>query len=93
MTQKLRFEQLEQFGFGPRVMQKTRLCPWCSSLVTNGADTCPACGKQVSELTLLTWYEQQHIRCVHCATVLSPDAQYCPHCGRRVVPMAVGERP
>lgn len=82
MTQRLKHEQLEQFGFGPGIMRKTKLCPYCSSLVTNGGRTCPSCGKAVPELTLLRWYEQQHSRCLHCGTVLREDARYCPHCGK-----------
>lgn len=86
MTQKLKFEQLAQFGFGPKAMQKAKLCPYCSSLVTNGENTCSACGMPLPPLTLLAWYEQLHERCTHCGTVLRDDSCYCPHCGRRVLP-------
>lgn len=82
MTQRLKFEQLEQFGFGPRIMRRTKLCPCCSSLVTDAGRTCPSCGSALANLTLLRWYEQQHLRCPSCGTVLREDSCYCPHCGK-----------
>ena len=85
MTQKLKFEQLEHFGFGPGAMQKTKLCPYCSSLLTNGESTCFACGMPLPELTLLEWYVQQHDSCAHCGTLLARGSRYCAHCGKRVL--------
>ncbi len=84
MTKRLKFEELEQFGFGPNVMRKTRLCPACGTLVTDGTGQCPRCRKELPELTLFAWYAGQHSTCAYCQTLLSPDCQYCPHCGRRV---------
>lgn len=84
VTQRLKFEQLARYGFGPKVMRKTKLCPECGTLVTDGSHSCPCCGKALPELTLLTWYEQQHKLCRHCGTVLSGDCRYCPRCGKRV---------
>ncbi len=82
MAQKHRLEQLAQFGFGPGIMRRTRLCPHCSSLVTDGGRTCPFCGRTLPKRTLLCWYEQRHPRCTRCGTVLREDARYCPHCGK-----------
>lgn len=82
MTQRLKFEQLEQFGFGPGIMRRTKLCPSCNSLVTDGGHSCPVCGRALPALTLLRWYEQQHLHCPHCGTVLREDARYCPRCGK-----------
>lgn len=84
MTQRLRFKELGHYGFGPEAMKKTRLCPDCGTLVTDGPNTCPSCGKRLPELTLLEWYEQKHMLCTHCGTVLSGDCRYCPRCGKRV---------
>lgn len=83
MTQRLRNDQLARYGFGPEVMRHTKLCPACDTLVTNGAHTCPTCGRALPTLTLLSWYEQQHPRCAHCRTILREDARFCPHCGKR----------
>lgn len=93
MTQKLKFEQLSRFGFGPEIMRKTKLCPQCRCLVTDGKKICPNCAERLPDLTLFAWYEQQHEICTHCRTLLSPDAQYCPHCGRRVLQRAGGAQP
>lgn len=82
MTQSLKNSQLARYGFGPEAMRKTKLCPNCDTLVTNGAKTCPACGQTLPKLSLLTWYEQQHCRCTHCGTVLRGNPLYYPHCGR-----------
>lgn len=82
MTQSLKNNQLARYGFGTEAMRKTRLCPACDTLVTNGAKTCPSCGQALPELTLLRWYEQQHLRCPYCKTVLREDLRYCPRCGK-----------
>lgn len=84
MTQAAKLKQLEHYGFGPNVMRRTKLCPACGRLVTDGSHSCPVCGRRLPALTLLAWYEQQHSTCAYCRTLLSSDAQYCPHCGRRV---------
>lgn len=82
MTKRLRAEQLERYGFGPEIMQKTKICPCCSGLVTNGENICPVCGRALPGLTLFAWYMQQHEVCSSCGTVVSGDGSYCPHCGK-----------
>lgn len=82
MTRSLKNDQLARYGFGPEAMGKTKLCPSCDTLVTDGAKTCPACGQALPELTLLAWYQQQHPQCVHCGTVLRDNSLYCPRCGK-----------
>lgn len=84
MTQKLKLEQLEHYGFGPKIMQKTKICPHCSGLVTNGESRCPSCGRQVPDFTLFAWYVERHNRCPRCGTVLAKDALYCLHCGKHI---------
>lgn len=82
MTQRLKNDQLAHYGFGPEAMRRTRLCPNCEMLVTDGTKVCPACGRMLPEMSLLVWYEQQHPQCVHCGTVLRENFLYCPRCGR-----------
>ncbi len=82
MTQSLKNNLLARYGFGPKAMRKAKLCPDCNTLVTDGAKTCPSCGRALPKLTLLKWYEQQHPKCIHCKTVLRENFLYCPHCGR-----------
>lgn len=84
MTQAAKMKQLERYGFGPNVMRRTKLCPVCGTLVTNGAAQCPGCRNELPKLTLFEWYAGQHNTCAYCRTLLSSDTQYCPHCGRRI---------
>lgn len=82
MTRKLKFDQLADYGFGPKVMEKTKFCPHCSYLVENGESACPQCGEKLPDLTLFAWYEQQHKCCPHCGTVMAENCRYCPQCGK-----------
>lgn len=84
MTQKMKLQELERYGFGPNVMRRTKLCPSCGRLATGDSNSCPVCGKHLPALTLLDWYEQQHSSCAFCRTVISSDTKYCPQCGRRI---------
>lgn len=84
MTQKMKLQELERYGFGPNVMRRTKLCLACGTLVTDGGEQCPNCRTELPELTLFAWYAGQHSTCAYCKTLLSSDAQYCPQCGRRI---------
>ena len=84
MTQKVRFRNLERFGFGPNVMKKLRVCPRCGQTVKSRADTCPDCGDRPPKETLFDRYKRKHLSCPDCDTVLTADAMYCPNCGRMV---------
>ena len=84
MTQKVRFRNLERFGFGPNVMKKLRVCPRCGQTVKSRADTCPDCGERLPRETLFDRYKRKHLSCPDCDTVLTADAMYCPNCGRMV---------
>ena len=85
MTQKIRFKNLERFGFGPNVMKKLRICPRCGQTVKSRADTCPDCGETLPKETLYDRYKRQHLCCSNCDTVLSPDSRFCPSCGAQVL--------
>ena len=84
MTQKVRFRNLERFGFGPNVMKKLRVCQRCGQMVKSRADTCPDCGERLPKETLFDRYKRKHLSCPDCDTVLTADALYCPNCGRMV---------
>lgn len=87
MTQNMRFEHLEQFGFGPEVMKRTKICFRCAAVFDAAGTSCPDCGETLSE-TLFDRYKRQHRCCPDCDTVLAPGSQYCPNCGR---PLARGD--
>ena len=84
MTQKIRFKNLESFGFGPNVMKKLRVCPRCSQMVKSKTNTCPNCGENLPKETLFDLYKQKHMSCPECDTVLAPGSMYCPNCGKAV---------
>lgn len=90
MTKKVRFRNLERFGFGPNVMKKLRVCPRCGQAVKTRADTCPECGEKLPGETLFDRYKRQHKCCSECDTVLAADSLYCPNCGKQILQKAVG---
>lgn len=90
MTQELRFQALERFGFGPNVMKKIRVCPRCGQVVKTKADVCPECGEKLPRETLFDRYKRQHRSCPDCDAILSSDCQYCPSCGKQLLQKAAG---
>jgi RNA polymerase subunit RPABC4/transcription elongation factor Spt4 len=90
MTQKLRFKNLEKFGFGPNVMKKNKVCPRCGRLVRAKLMVCPDCNERLSSETLFDCYKRRHKSCSDCDTVLAPGSRYCPTCGKPVTAKAVG---
>ena len=92
MTTEIHFRNLEQYGFGPNVMKKTKVCARCGKMVEARANakTCPECGEKLSSETLFDRYKRQHKCCHECDTVLAPDSQYCPNCGKQILQKAVG---
>ena len=93
MTQKLRFKNLERFGFGPNVMKKNKVCHRCGRLVGARLANCPDCNEKLSSETLFDRYKRRHMCCSDCDTVLAPGSHYCPHCGKPVIKKAMGENP
>ena len=84
-TEQLRYKNMEDFGYGPNVMKKTKVCAKCGKMVRANAKTCPECGERLSSETLFDRYKRQHKCCPECDTVLSPDSLYCPNCGKQIV--------
>lgn len=84
MTQQIRFQNLEHYGFGPNVMKKNKVCAKCGKMVGANTKICPECGEQLPQETLFDRYKQQHKCCPDCDIVLAADSQYCPNCGRQI---------
>lgn len=84
MTQKVRFKILENFGFGPNVMKKSKVCVRCGQLVKTRSAVCPECGEKLPRETLFDRYKKQHVCCPVCDTVLTPDSKYCSNCGKNI---------
>jgi len=89
-TEQLRYKNMEDFGYGPNVMKKTKVCPKCGKMVNARFRSCPDCGEQLSSETLFDRYKRKHKSCPECDTVLAPDSQYCPNCGKQILQKAVG---
>ena len=90
MNQKTRYQNLEDFGYGPNVMRNTKVCSGCGQTIHAGASYCPVCGEKLPTETLFDRYKQQHKCCPDCDTVLAPGSLYCPNCGKQILQKAVG---
>ena len=91
MTKEIYFRNLEQFGYGPNVMKKTKVCPKCGQIAKKGSFFCRSCGAFLTRETLYDHYRRQHRCCAGCGTVLAADARFCPHCGAKTRLDAAGE--
>ena len=81
MTTEIHFQNLEQYGFGPNVMKKMKICHKCGQIAKKGSFFCRSCGAFLTRETLYDHYRRQHGCCEGCGTVLTADARFCPHCG------------
>jgi len=91
MTTEIHFRNLEQFGFGPNVMKKIKVCPKCGQMAKKGSFFCRSCGAFLTRETLYDHYRRQHCCCPECDTVLAADSQYCPNCGSKTRLNVVGK--
>lgn len=82
MSPKAKLDWLERCGYGPNVMKRTKICPHCGAVVSDGLAACLDCGTRLLDKTLYDRYREKHICCDECNTVLTSDSLYCPHCGR-----------
>ena len=87
-TEILRYKNMEDFGYGPNVMKKTKVCTKCGQMVKANAVACPECGERLSGETLFDRYKRRHQCCPECDTVLAPGSRYCPNCGKQVLQKA-----
>lgn len=90
LTEILRYKSMEDFGYGPNVMKKTKVCAQCGKMVGANVKRCPECGERLSRETLFDCYKRLHPCCYKCDTVLAPGSLYCPRCGRQVPGKAAG---
>lgn len=79
-----KYRQLEQFGFGPNVMKKTKVCKNCGQLARGKTMFCGQCGARLPFSTLFDSYKRRHPCCQHCRTILTTNTKFCPQCGRSV---------
>ena len=85
VTEETRYRKMEQFGYGPNVMKKSKVCPRCGKVADVSFLQCPDCGENLSDETLFDYYRRQHASCPDCDTILAPDSRYCPNCGKKLI--------
>ena len=90
MTAKTKLKWLEQCGYGPNVMKRTKVCPHCGAVINSKQSYCHACGMRLLTKTLYDRYKERHLCCNKCGTVLASDSCYCPHCGMQLYLKAAG---
>lgn len=88
-AEQTKIDELERFGFGPKVMKRIKVCPHCGTVVSREHLACPVC-MQLLTKTLYDRYRESHICCERCGTVLRDDSHYCPHCGKAIYLKADG---
>ena len=79
---KAEMNWLEECGFGPKIMQRIKVCPHCKTVLASEYNACPKCGMRLLGKTLYDRYRERHLCCDRCGTVLAADAKFCPHCGQ-----------
>ena len=84
MTEKAKFNNLEDFGFGPNVMKKTKICLKCGHITDSVSKKCPSCGEEMPDKTLYDKYKEIHICCPVCDKVLREGSLYCQYCGKEL---------
>lgn len=76
------FEEIAQYGFGPEVMKRLKICEGCGEQAHGQTTHCSSCGRALPEKTLYELYRMGHRLCPCCGTVIPADGDFCPHCGR-----------
>ena len=82
--ESLRQANMIQYGFGPTVMRKIRICTECGMPAAGTERKCRECGAKLPWENLFQQYRKRHKYCTHCDTVVAEDVQFCPECGTRI---------
>lgn len=77
---KIHYNELEEYGFGPNVMKKNKVCSNCGTVVSAELENCNICGTHLPEETLFIKYISLHKVCPVCNCVVKVNANYCPQC-------------
>ena len=80
----LRQVNMEQYGFGPNIMKRIRICGECGCPSESGKENCLFCGVRLPQETLYEQYKRRHPVCPRCDTVLAGYMQFCPQCGAKI---------
>ena len=82
--EQVRLEGMEQYGFGPKVMKRIKVCAHCGEPSESTETVCRYCGSGLPEETLFQFYRARHAYCTSCDTVVPKWMHYCPQCGIRL---------
>ncbi len=84
--ERLKQQNMEDYGFGPVAMKKLKVCTECRSPSPSRQQFCSICGHRLPGMTLYDIYKARHKCCPVCDTVLSDGMEYCPQCGTKTKP-------
>ena len=85
LHEKMRLENMKQFGFGPEVMKTIKVCKACGAKANSELLFCPECDKPLPSETLYMLYVHNHFVCTNCKTVVSSKYNFCPQCGKKLI--------
>jgi len=88
-----RAQLMQEYGFGPDVMKRIKVCRVCGCSCDAGETYCQGCGAVLPQETLFDLYRSQHLSCPACGTVVAKEARFCPHCGSQLWRETAGQAP
>ncbi len=83
-VERIRKENMKQYGFGVEAMQQIKVCGECGTTAKSTQSFCTACGHRLPDKTLYDIYKERHKCCPTCDTVVADESDYCPQCGRKL---------
>ncbi len=78
---KKHYSKLEEYGFGPNVIKKNKVCSDCGAVVSSEFENCNICGTLLPKDTLFVKYVSLHKVCQVFNCVVKDDSHLCPQCG------------
>ncbi len=79
-----RIKNMEELGFGPKVMKSIKVCKECGMVASEKQTICKACGAKLPTESVYQEYKKMHSYCSYCDTVVPNNAHYCPQCGKNL---------
>jgi len=80
-SETIRHQSMLQYGFGPEVMKRLKICAQCGVPADLTRHFCRECGSPLPEETLFDLYRLRHRHCEGCGWVPPREGKYCPRCG------------
>lgn len=77
---KAHYDELEEYGFGPNIMKKIKVCSNCGSVNSSEFEICNICESILPQETLFQKYVSMHKMCSECGCIVRVEAKYCPQC-------------